>query len=74
MAKKCAAGTAKASGTDMLASGVALNSTADTAIVATLSTTVANLQLTEGQRIALVASGAPTSLDGVCVQAVIRVR
>lgn len=74
MVKKCASGTAKASGTDVLASGLSLKTTIDTPQTGTLHATAANSQLAEGDSLALVLTGTATAVDGVTVQAVLRIR
>ncbi len=65
MVKKVPSGTAKASGTDCLAAGMALNGSADTNISGTLHATAANTEFAAGDGVGLVASGTPTALDGV---------
>ncbi len=54
MVAKVASGTAKGSGTDMLASGIALDGTADTNLAGTLHGTAGNRQLAAGDGVALV--------------------
>jgi hypothetical protein len=65
MAKKVPSGTAKASGTDMLSAGMALNGTADTNVAGSLHATAGNYTLAAGDGVGFVASGTPTALDGV---------
>lgn len=65
MLKKVPSGTAAASGTNMLASGLSLKTTADTLQAATLSSTAADLVLTNAQGAAAVLTGTPTSLAGL---------
>lgn len=67
MVKKVPSGTAKASGTDCLSAGLALDAAADTNVSGALHATAANYTLAAGDGLALVPSGAPTSLDGVAV-------
>lgn len=65
---KAPSGTAKASGTAMLAgTGMLTNGTANTNQVATLSTTIANRQVAEGDLVAPVLDEAATSFDGVTI-------
>jgi len=65
MVKKVPSGTAKASGTDCLAAGIDLTATADTNVSPALHATAANYTFAAGDGLGFVASGAPTSLDGV---------
>lgn len=65
MPKKVPSGTAKASGTDLLSAGIALNATANTNVAGSLHATPANYTFAAGDGIGEVASGAPTALDGV---------
>ena len=67
MVKKVPSGTAKAAGTDVLASGINLKATADTNQVGTLSATAANRQLADGDALGLVPTGTLTALDAVTV-------
>lgn len=67
MVKKVPSGTAKASGTDMLSAGVNLKGTADTNAALALHATTANLQVADGNAIALVLTGTATTCDGVSV-------
>lgn len=64
MVKKVPSGTAKASGTDCLAAGMALDATADTNVAGTLHATAANYTFAAGDGLGFVVSGTPTSLDG----------
>lgn len=69
--KKCTGTTAPASGTTMLASTFALDSTADTVVTkdqaSGLTATAANRKLTVGDRVALDFTGTISSLVGVVV-------
>lgn len=65
MVKKVPSGTAKASGTDCLASGLDMKATADTNQAGTLHAAVANYTFAAGDAVGLVITGTPTSLDGV---------
>lgn len=65
MVNKVPSGTAKASGTNCLAAGMALNGTADTNIAGALHATPGNYTFAAGDGIGEVASGTPTALDGV---------
>ena len=67
MVKKVPSGTAKASGTDCLAAGIALDGTADTNVAGALHATADNYTFAASDGVGLVASGAPTALDGVGV-------
>jgi hypothetical protein len=67
MVKKVPSGTAKASGTDCLAAGIALDATADTNVAGVLHATAANYTFAATDGLGLVASGAPTSLDGAAL-------
>lgn len=69
---KVPSGTAKASGTSMLASGISLKGTADTTATGTLSATAANTVIAAGDWIGLVLTGTPTAVDGVSVSLVLR--
>jgi len=65
---KVPSGTAKASGTNMLASaGFAAAGTADTVVVIGPSLTVSATRLVRGDSVAIVASAASAALDGVSV-------
>jgi len=68
MVKKVPSGTAKAAGTDVLASGINLKATADTNQAGTLHGTAANLQLAIGDALGVVPTGTLTTLDGVTVR------
>src|ERR1051325_5385221 len=65
MVKKVPSGTAKGSGTDCLAAGIDLTATADTNVSPALHATAGNYTFAAGGALGFVASGAPTSLDGV---------
>lgn len=67
MVQKVPSGTAKASGTDILASGINLKATADTNQTGTLHATAANYQLAAGDGLGLVTTGTLTAVDGVTV-------
>lgn len=67
MVKKVPSGTAKASGTDMLAAGLNLKSTIDTNQAGALNATAANYTGAAGDGIALVSTGTLTAVDGVSV-------
>jgi hypothetical protein len=67
MVVKVPSGTAKASGTDCLSSGISLKTTADTNQSGTLHATAANYTFAAGDAIALVTSGTLTAVDGVTV-------
>lgn len=62
--KKCTGTTAPASGTTMLASTIALDTTANTVTNKSLTTTAANLFLQPGDRIGADYSGTLTGLSG----------
>lgn len=74
MLKKVPSGTAKASGTDVLASGINLKATIDTVQSGTLHATVANRQLAENDSLALVTTGTLTAVDGVAVSVLVKIR
>ncbi len=67
MVKKVPSGTAKASGTDMLAAGTSLKSTNDTNVSPALHATAANITGAAGDGIGLVTTGTLTAVDGVTV-------
>lgn len=67
MVKKVPSGTAKASGTDMLAAAINLKATANTNQSGTLHGTPANYTGAAGDGIGLVSSGTLTAVDGVSV-------
>lgn len=67
MVKKVPSGTAKASGTDCLAAGTSLKSTADTNVSPALHATAANSTFAAGDGVALVTTGTLTAVDGVGV-------
>ena len=66
--KKCGAGVAVGSGTDVLASTIDLSATAETNYSGTLSTTRANLIMAPGDALYLVAGGTLTSQAGLGVR------
>lgn len=68
MVKKVPSGTARASGTDMLAAGVNMKATADTVQSPALHATVGNLQLAATDGVALVLTGTPTALAGLAFE------
>ncbi len=70
--KKCTGTTAPASGTSMLSGTVNLNSTINTTIVAGLTTTVANLRIADGDRLAFDFSSTIGSLAGAVAVVVLR--
>ena len=70
--RKVASGTAKSSGTTVLAAVIDLSTTADTIQSPALSATVANLQLAAGDSLAAVSAGTLTAVDGVTVQATLK--
>jgi hypothetical protein len=72
MVKKVPSGTAKASGTDMLAAGLDLKATADTNQSGTLSATLANRRLAAGDAFGLVPTGTLTAVDAVSVSLVFK--
>lgn len=72
MVKKCPSGTARASGTDVLAAGINMKATADTPQSPALHGTAANSQLAAGDSLALVPTGTLTALDGVTVTVVLK--
>ena len=72
MVKKVPSGTATASGTDTLASGLDLKSAVDTNQAGTLHATQANYQLASGDSLGLVPTGTPTAVDGVTVTVVLK--
>lgn len=72
MVKKVPSGTAKASGTDTLASGINLKGTADTNASGTLHATQADYQLASGNALGLVPTGTLTAVDGVTVHVVLK--
>lgn len=67
MVKKAPSGTAKASGTDILAAGINLKATADTIQSPALHATATNYQLAAGDSLGLVTTGTLTAVDGVSV-------
>lgn len=70
--KKVPSGTAKASGTDIIAAVIDLSTTADTNQTPALHATVGNRQLAAGNAIGLVGAGTMTAVDGVTVQVVLK--
>ena len=72
MVKKVPSATAPASGSDMLSAGVSLKGAANTNLAGALHATIANRQLGEGDALALVLTGTPTSLIGVTVRCRLR--
>lgn len=70
MLTKVPSGTALASGTAMLASGLDLKATADTVQSGTLSTTPANTRLDSGDGAAIALTGTPTALASVIIETV----
>jgi hypothetical protein len=70
MLKKVPSGTAAGSGTDMLSAGINLKATANTNQSGSLSATAANTRLAAGDGVAVVLTGTPTALAGVCVETV----
>lgn len=67
MVKKVPSGTAKASGVDVLATGLDLKATANTNQRGTLHSTVANRRLDAGDALGVVPTGTLTGVDGVTV-------
>lgn len=67
MVKKVPSGTAKASGTDMLAAGISLKATIDTVQSPALHAAAANYTGAAGDGIGLVLTGTATAVDGVTV-------
>ncbi len=74
MLVKAGNGVAKASGTNVLNAGLDLKAAINTVQTATLHTTLANRQLAENDRLALVSAGVLTAVDGVFVQVLVRAR
>lgn len=72
MLKKVPSGTAAGSGTDMLSAGLSLKTTADTNQSGSLSATAANTRLADGDGLAFVLTGTPTSLAGLCVEVTLK--
>ena len=72
MLKKVPSGTAKASGTNVLAAGINLKAAANTNQAGTLHATQANRQGAAGDALALVPTGTLTALDGVGVTVEVR--
>lgn len=72
MLKKVPSGTAAASGTDMLSAGISLKATANTNQSGTLHATQANYQLADGEGLACVLTGTPTTLAGMVVEVVLK--
>jgi hypothetical protein len=71
MLKQAPSGTALSAGTDMLASGLNLKTTANTSLAGTLHATTANIQLTgPDSAVGFVLTGTPTALAGVMIQTV----
>jgi hypothetical protein len=68
MVKKVPSGTASSAGTDMLSAGISLKATADTNQTGSLSATAANTRLAAGDGVAIVLTGTPTAVAGVCVE------
>jgi len=68
MVKKVPSGTAKAAGTDVLASGINLKAAADTNQAGTLHGTAGNLNLAIGDALGVVPTGTLTAVDGVTVR------
>ncbi|MCL5667346.1 MAG: hypothetical protein M1383_06275 [Patescibacteria group bacterium] len=71
--EKVSSGTAKGSGTTMLASTLDLKAAADTIQNGSLTATYANRELAIGDAIALKTSGALTALKDVCVELTFKV-
>lgn len=65
MLKKVPSGTAPSAGTDMLSAGINLKAAANTNQAGALSATLANLQLSAGDSLAVVTTGVLTSVAGV---------
>ena len=65
-------GTAPASGTTVLASTVNLKATANTVQYGTLTATLANRVLNDGESLSLISSGTLTSLVGVTVSILLK--
>lgn len=72
MVKKVPSGTAKASGTDILAAGINLKATADTIQSPALHATAANYQLAAGDSLGAVVTGTPTAVDGVSITVILK--
>lgn len=70
--EKIPTGTAKSSGTDLLATAINLKGTADTTQYGTLTTTKTALILKRGDSIGLETSGTLTSVADVCVTIILR--
>lgn len=64
MLERCASGTAPGSGVDLLASTFALDSTADTPVQATLTTTRENRIIRAGQQIGFDYTGTVSAYEG----------
>ena len=67
MVVKVPSGTAKAAGIACLAAGIDVTAAADTIVNGVINTTTANLQLNDGDSLALVPTGTLTSLTGLAV-------
>ena len=74
MVKKVPSGTARASGSDVLAAGFDLKATVNTVQVGTLHGTKANYQLVAGDGLGLVPTGTLTNVDGVTVTVEFKMR
>jgi hypothetical protein len=69
---KVPSGTAKASGTTVIAAVMDVSTTADTNKTPALHATVANLRLAAGDSLGLVGAGTLTAVDGVTVQVILK--
>lgn len=72
MLKKVPSGTAPASGTDMLSTGILLNGTANTNLAGSLSTTAGVRSLAAGDALSMVTTGTLAALKGVTISVVLR--
>jgi len=72
MLKKVPNGTAPSAGTDMLSTGMTLNSIINTNQTATLSTTAGAIAITRGDSLAFITTGTLTALVGVTIAVVLR--